>query len=295
MRAYVIPGNVSFEQYQVKCEFSLIIMDKVLPDLSNLKDVMSDTLNVVNDYWTVLYRSYNSEQGNFSWYINPDQDLEVLPFLENYETILGGWNLNLSVIYPFDYNRCTPPMREEFQFPQYQTFESFHKILSDLEQFGNLHLQINSFGYGDIPQLTNDIITKQEPKYPRMYCHFDKSTIHTGQIKMSYNIIFADKLEDDLSNQQDVLNDTLEIALDLFSKLYLSDYEAEWNPNVVPFLERSESILAGWVLNVTFRQKFDYNRCVLPVTSFLPGITWEEVAQMWKDVDQLWSKMKKIN
>jgi hypothetical protein len=105
----------------------------------------------------------------------------------------------------------------------------------------------------------------------------------------------CDKLDDDLSNLQDVLSDNLEIIKDFFARTYLSDYEADWNASVEPFVERTESILGGWTLTISITQKSDYNRCVLPVLPFGAGITWEELAKLWKDVDEHWADVRKTN
>jgi hypothetical protein len=102
-------------------------------------------------------------------------------------------------------------------------------------------------------------------------------------------------VDDDLSNQQDVLSDTLEICKDLYAKAYLSDYEVDWDANVFPWLERSDAILAGWNLTMSITQKFDYNRCVLPMLSFGDGITWEELAELWRLEAQKWNDVKKQN
>lgn len=290
-RMYMVPGDSLFNQNHIHYKFSIIIMDRVDNDLKNLKDVMSDTLEIAKDIWTILYQSYTAEQGNFTWYFQPDENPDIVPFTERFETILGGWTMNISVMMPFDYNSCTPPVLFGYGFPQDQTFESYRVVVEDFNTFADLHEQINSFGYGDIEQLTNDIITKQEPKYPRMYVVPDLSLFHVGHIHIKWKIIFCDKLNDDLSNQEDALNDTMEMAKDMFSKMYLSEYEADWDPIVQPFYQQYETNLAGWVLNVGFTQKFDYNRCVLPETTFLRGLTWAEISQMWKDVDKQWDNV----
>jgi len=295
IRAYVVPGTSTLNQYHIHYNFAIIIADKIEDDMSNQRDVMSDTLEIVKDIWTVLYQSYQAQYGNFSWYINPDQPAEVKPFLERFETILGGYTLNISVSMPFDYNSCTPPVLFGYGFPQDQTFESWRVVVDDFETFAGLHEQINSFGFGELDQMTVDIITKKEPEYPRMYIMADDVLLHTGHIHITWKIIFSDKIEDDLSNQQDVLNDTLEMAIDLFSKMYLSEYEADWNATCEPFLQWYETILGGWVLDVSMTQKFDYNRCVLPLTSFEQGITWEELAQKWRLEAQKWAEIKQQN
>lgn len=290
-RMYIVPGDVVFNENHIHYRFGLIIMDKVNNDLSNLNDVMSDTLEIQKDIWTILYHSYTAAQGNFSWDIIPDWSPDVVPFLERFETILGGWTMNLSVQIKFDYNSCTPPVEFGYGFPQDQSFESFRVVVEDFKQFANLHEQINSFGFGDEPQLTNDIITKKEPKYPRMYVQPDSTHFHPGHVHIGWRIFFVDRLNDDLSNQQDVLSDQLEIAKDLYSKMYLSEYEVDWDATLQPFFEKTETNLAGWILNVHFTQKFDYNRCVLPERSFLKGLTWEEVMDMWMNINNQWENI----
>jgi len=104
---------------------------------------------------------------------------------------------------------------------------------------------------------------------------------------ITWKVIVSDKIEDDLSNQVDVMSDTLEIIKDFFSKAYLSDYDAEFNCTVEPWLEKTETILGGWTLTISIQQKFDYNRCVLPILDF-GGLTWEQVQQLWKDVEDKW-------
>lgn len=290
-RMYMVPEDVVFNQNAIRYNFSIIIMDKVEDDLSNLNDVMSDTLEIQKDIWTILYQSYTASQGNFSWDVIPDENPNIVPFTERFETILGGWTLHMSVEIAFDYNSCTPPVAAGYDFPEDDSFESYKLVLKDFQLFADLHKQINSFGFGDITQLTNDIITKQEPKYPRMYVVPDMSRLHTGYIQVNWKMYFVDRLEDDLSNLQEVLSDQLEIAKDMFSKMYSSEYEADWDPSVNVIYEESETNLAGWVLNVNMIQKFDYNRCVLPETTFLRGLTWSEVAELWNNVNKQWDNL----
>jgi hypothetical protein len=75
---------------------------------------------------------------------------------------------------------------------------------------------------------------------------------------------------------------------DFYAKTYLSDYEVLWNASLNPILQDTQTELGGWSLIVTIQQKFDYNRCVLPVSSFSPGLTWEQVDRLWKNVKEQW-------
>jgi hypothetical protein len=266
-------------------------MDRVEDDLSNLQEVMSDTLEIIQDVWTVFWQSYTESQGWFSNIIVGDWEPDVHPFTERFETILGGWTMHIKMSTPFDYNSCVLPMTPGYNFPQDESFSSYKQILDDWKSFADNHKQIRSFGYGDEYLLTNDIETKVEPKYPRIYFVPERTRLNPNHMHITWRVIVVDKLEDDLSNQVEVLSDTLEIAKDFYAKAYLSDYEVEWDATLEPWLEQTETILAGWTLTVSIQQKYDYNRCVLPITSFLPNLTWAEISELWKNVNKQWKNV----
>ena len=290
-RMYVVPSNVTFNENQIQYGFNIIIMDKVEDDLSNLEEVMSDTLEICTDVWTIFWQSYTQESGDFSQIIVGDWEPSIEPFTERFETVLGGWTLQINMSAPFDYNACNLPIQDNFSFPQDESYSSYLQILEDWKGFADAHEQVNSWGFGDMEQLVNNILTKKEPLYPRMYFIPNATKLNVSHFHITFQVIVCDIVDDDLSNQQDVLSDTLEICKDLYAKAYLSDYEVDWNANVSPWLERTETILAGWTLTMSITQKFDYNRCVLPTTSFVANLTWEQVAELWKNVDRDWKKV----
>ena len=234
-----------------------------------------------------LLATYTPYYGNFSQELVGDWAPQCIPFTEKYDDVVAGFTLNISLSMPFDYNECTPPMIDGFGFPQDQTFESYRVVNKDFQAFADLHKQINSYGFGSIELLTNDIITKEAPLYPRMYCVPDMVSLNENHMHISYNVVFADKLNVDNSNQVDVLSDQLEIVKDFYAKLYLSEYEAYVDASVQPFLEQDEDTLCGWTISLNIIQKFDYNRCVLPERPFT-HYTWEQLEEMWKDVAVQW-------
>lgn len=290
-RMYVIPESVEFNQNHIHYNFSIVIMDKVEEDLSNLEEVMSDTLEICTDIWTIFWQSYTSQQGDFSKIVVGDWEPNIHPFTERFETILGGWTLHMKMSAPFDYNACDLPITAGFNFPQDESFSSYKQILDDWQQFSENHKQLRSYGFGDGSQLTNDIITKKEPEYPRIYFIPDTTRLNENHYHITWNVIVCDKIEEDQSNQIEVLSDCLEICKDFYSKAYLSDYEVEWDATLNPWLEETESTLAGWSFNISVQQKFDYNRCVLPTTNFSPSLTWEEVNELWRKVKEQWDNV----
>ena len=289
-RLYLVPDMVELSQNRIYYNFSVIVMDKIEDDMSNLTDVMSDTLSIVQDLWTVFWQSYTQDYGNFSKIVVGDWSPDVVPFQERFQTTLGGWTMNMKMSAPFDYNTCDIPITPGFEFSQDESYSSYKQILQDWKDFSENHFQIRSYGFGDEHQLTNDIETKQEPLYPRIYFVPDTTRLEENHMHITWKVIVSDKIEDDLSNQVDVMSDTLEIIKDFFSKNYLSDYDAEFNCTVEPWLEKTETILGGWTLTISIQQKFDYNRCVLPILDF-GGLTWEQVQQLWKDVEDKWKNV----
>lgn len=289
-KMYVIPGQTILAQNNLQYNFSIVICDLVNADLSNQEDVMSDTLEIIKDVWTILYQSYTAEEGDFSLDYAPLWNSGVQPFLERFETVLGGWTMNVTVQQPFDYDNCVLPV-SGLTLPDSVNLVNYKQILDDLKEIARAHEQINSYGYGDIEQLTNDIITHKEPEYIRMYIVPGSVTLAENELVYNFDIIISDILEDDYSNQRDVMNDTLEVCKDVFTLLYLSEYESEWNATCSPFLERFETVLAGWTLNIQITQPFDYNRCVLPERSFLPGLKWYQVAELWNKVSKQWKNV----
>ena len=152
------------------------------------------------------------------------------------------------------------------------------QIIEDLGNIAAHHEQISSFGFGDLTQITMDVESKQEPKYVRMYVMPQPVVFDRNGLIYSLSITIMDKIEQDYSNQKEVMSDTLLIMEDVFTILWQSytqqfgnftiDYEPQFGPQVTPFLERFETIVAGWTMILNITQLHDYNRCVLPETPF---------------------------
>jgi hypothetical protein len=288
-KMYVVPGSVVLAQNVLQYQFSIIILDRINEDLSNQSDVMSDTLEIAKDIFTILYQSYTENYGGFTLYYEPSWGPSVTPFLERYETILGGWTLNVTINQPFDYNECVLPFNG-LSLPDSLNRVNYKQILSDFNQIANAHEQINSYGFGQIEQLTMDIVTHKEPVYTKMYVVPSATILNQNELTYNFRIIITDRLNEDLSNQRDAMSDTLEIIKDVFTILYLSEYESEWNATVNPFLEDYETKLCGWSMDLQITQPFDYNRCVLPERPFV-NKKWFELAELWNTISIDWKNV----
>lgn len=288
-KMYVVPGSVQLAQNRLLYNFSIIILDQINDDYSNQEEVMSDTLEICKDVFTILYQSYTANWGGFSIDYTPLWGPNVTPFTERFETILGGWTMNLTIEQPFDYNTCVLPV-SGFTVPASVNKVTYYQIIQDLKGLSDAHEQINSFGFGDITQLTMDIETKQSPVYTKLYVVPSDTILDQNQLTYNFQVIVADRLKDDYSNQRDVMNDTLEIMKDVFTFLYLSEYESEWDATVEPFLERFEDVLAGWTMSLTLTQPFDYNRCNVPERPFV-NKKWFELSELWNTISTDWKNV----
>lgn len=291
-KLYVVPGQVILRENRLNYNFNLIMMDVVNNDLSNQEEVISDTLETLKDVWTILYQSYTATYGGFSIDYEPFRGPNCTPFIEKYETYLAGWTLAITIEQPFDYNSCDLPDVDTAFPTNDETYSSYFQVITDFKKFADGHKQVNSFGWGDITQLTMDIETEKEPVYPKMYFIPSNSIFDENHMHMTWQVVMLDQLNNDLSNQREVMSDMLEICKDLFARAYLSDYQADWDAVCEPWLERTETVLAGWTLTMSITQPFDYNRCVLPETPFVTqNKKWYELAELWNTISTVWRKV----
>ena len=77
---------------------------------------------------------------------------------------------------------------------------NYKQIVADLSSIAYHHPQINSFGFGDLAQCTNDIVTKQEPEYTRMYVVPGDVRLNENHLNYRFSIIIMDRVDDDQSN-----------------------------------------------------------------------------------------------
>ena len=289
-KMYVVPGQVLLNQNVLQYNLSIIICDRIEDDLSNEADVISDCMEIAKDIFTILYQSYTAQYGDFSIDYEPEFGPNCIPFLERFDTVLGGVTLNLRISQPFDYNSCVLPF-SGLSLPTSVNVVNYKQVVEDFKQIANTHLQVNSFGFGSESQLNMDNQTMVTPLFPRLYVVPRETTLARNELIYNFDIIISDVLEDDLSNQRDVMSDTLEICKDVFTVLYLSEYESIWGANVTPFFDEYDHVLTGWRMSLQITQPFDYNRCVLPELPFYTNKKWYELAELWNTISKVWKKV----
>ena len=173
--------------------------------------------------------------------------------------------------------------------------KTYNNIVNTLLRLGEYHKQISTTSVGDI----FDINLEKMQKFPLL--HINPTSVTTGDSQLVYNfqIFIMDmvsekedwtknnasaefpKLYKTLSNEQDVLNETLQIATDFIGMLRHSEQQSLAGTNdinapiyftqdqftIEPFSERFDNLCCGWTFTIGVLVQNDFQTCIIPVTS----------------------------
>ena len=173
--------------------------------------------------------------------------------------------------------------------------KTYNNVVNTLLRLGEYHEQISTTSVGDI----FDINLEKMQKFPLL--HINPTSVTTGDSQLTYNfqIFIMDmvsekedwtknnasanfpKLYKTLSNEQDVLNETLQIATDFIGMLRHSEQQSLAGTNdinapiyftqdqftIEPFSERFDNLCCGWTFTIGVLVQNDFQTCDIPVTS----------------------------
>jgi hypothetical protein len=130
------------------------------------------------------------------------------------------------------------------------------------KKFAEDHLQINSFGHGDIWEID----TWKDINFPLLWVMNNPiSTVNENSVSLSFQVIAMDLVKKDERNETEVLSDMHNVLLDFHTHFNRSnDYKfTVGNPTLSPFTERFDSEVSGWGMDITFSLFYNSNPCAI--------------------------------
>ena len=176
--------------------------------------------------------------------------------------------------------------------------KTYNNVINTLCRLGEYHKQISTVSVGDI----YDINLEKMEKFPLL--HINPLNVATGDSELIYNfqIFIMDmvsekkdwnteqqtlltKLVNTKNNEQEVWNQTLEIATDFIGMLRHSSRQSLEGVNdinapiyftqdqftIEPFQERFDNLCCGWVFQIGVKVMNDFQTCDIPVTDLGAG------------------------
>ena len=170
--------------------------------------------------------------------------------------------------------------------------KTYNNVINTLCRLGEYHKQISTVSVGDI----YDINLEKMEKFPLL--HINPTSVATGDSELIYNfqIFIMDmvsekndwktkqqtqltKLVNTKNNEQEVWNQTLEIATDFIGMLRHSSRQSLEGVNdinapiyftqdqftIEPFQERFDNLCCGWVFQIGVKVMNDFDTCNIPV------------------------------
>ena len=166
--------------------------------------------------------------------------------------------------------------------------KTYNNVIDTLKNLGEQHKVIQTTTTGDI----YEIDLNKNTLYPLL--HINPVNVQTGQSTLIYNfqIFIMDLVSEkntwtssnyisasNLSNEQEVLSECLQICTDIIGMLRHSVWQSETNPidinepimfgegefTLEPFNERFDQLVTGWVFTLPIIVQNDFQTCNIPV------------------------------
>jgi hypothetical protein len=139
---------------------------------------------------------------------------------------------------------------------------SLNQLIGKLQTIATNHQQINSFFFGDIA----DLGTEKPMQYPVLFADVAPSNFTYKVIGLNLQIMVMDIVKKDLSNENDVISDTLQIIEDVIIELRNPSevFLIQDSINLTPFSDSQGDEVSGWTANITINIPSTYNSCAVP-------------------------------
>ena len=103
---YVVPANVIQDFGFMTYEFQLLVSDIMKRDMDNMTDILSDTLQIMNDVISMFRLSVTEQLGDYNKYYYLDDAVTMVPFIEQYDDLLCGYSATIRIKTKTYLDRC---------------------------------------------------------------------------------------------------------------------------------------------------------------------------------------------
>jgi hypothetical protein len=154
-------------------------------------------------------------------------------------------------------------------------YKTYSNVVDTLKCLGEQHLEIQTTTTGDIW----DIDLEKNTMFPLYHINPANVEVNMSQKTFNFQIFVMDLVEPDISNEQYVLSDTLQICTDIIALLkhgeILYGYDASIGEEeryfvdddftCEPFTERFDNSVTGWVMEVGIIVESVLDSCDIPI------------------------------
>lgn len=151
---------------------------------------------------------------------------------------------------------------------------NYQKIIKESNTFADNHIQINSFGNGDLWELV-ERNKLQDFVYPLLWLQDGNVNIVGKEINFNFQVLAVDQVLNGEENENFVKSSMIEILLDYMAyfvqtKLYDSEgnrilFDVVKSGNIDTFTERFDDTLTGGAMSISFKTPYKYDKCKIPL------------------------------
>jgi len=139
-----------------------------------------------------------------------------------------------------------------------------HKVIKLLQDFADRHININSFGFGNLLEYGKDIEDRTN-LYPVMFVVPQSASYDVNTTDYTLSVIIADRLSDDLDNRISCISNMSMIAKDLIGEIKLGDLQDYFDVSLPAqsnmFIERFMDNIGGIQINLPLTTLDPINVC----------------------------------
>lgn len=147
---------------------------------------------------------------------------------------------------------------------------TLNNLIKLFEDIAEAHYQIKYFGFGELWEV-DGVTAKKMENYPVLWVVPTGATQEENTTVFTFDVLCFDNVENDESNENEVLSDTIQILQDVVRIIRENsdDYEIDSFNNIyLPFTEKFNSRCTGWTASLGIRVDFDFTNCDIPASDF---------------------------